>query len=127
MTPLFASEVPKVSVAPETLFHIGPFAVTNSNMLGIIGVSLLLIVMFWTARAIKKGSRSRFMHLILWFFESLYDTTVEVIGDKHVARKVLPLAVTLVFFFLVNNWLGIFPFVGPITYHGHELFRGAAA
>jgi F-type H+-transporting ATPase subunit a len=121
------AEVPHVSVAPITLFHIGPFAVTNSQMLGIIGVSLLLFIMFWTVRALARGSRNRFMHMILWFFENLYDTTVEVIGDKQVARKVLPLAVTLLFFFLINNWLGILPIVGPITYNGHELFRGAAA
>jgi F-type H+-transporting ATPase subunit a len=67
------------------------------------------------------------MHMVLWAFESLYDTAVEVIGDKTVARKVLPLAVTLLFFFLINNWLGILPFVGPITYDGIPLFRGAAA
>jgi F-type H+-transporting ATPase subunit a len=127
MIQLFASEVPHVSVAPITLFHIGPLAVTNSQMLGFVGVGLLLGILFWTASAVRRGSRSRFMHAILWFFESLYDTTVEVIGDKQVARKVLPLAVTLVFFFLINNWLGILPVVGSVTYNGHELFRGAAA
>lgn len=127
MNILFASEVPHVTVAPVTLFHIGPLAVTNSQMLGLVGIAALLAIMFGTARAIKRGSRSRLMHMVLWFFESLYDTTVEVIGDKQVARKVLPLAATLVFFFLINNWLGIFPFVGPVTYGGHELFRGAAA
>lgn len=123
----FASESPKVSVAPETLFHIGPFAVTNSQMLGVVGVTLILVLLFWTKRALLKGSRSRLMHMVMWAFESLYDTTIEVIGDKAVARKILPLAVTLLFFFLVNNWLGIFPFVGSVTYNGTPLFRGAAA
>jgi len=127
MLHLFAAEGPHVSVAPVTLFEIGGFPITNSHMLGLIGVGILLWIMFWTVRALKRGSRNRFMHLILWAFESLYDTTVEVIGDKEVARKVLPLAITLVFFFLINNWLGILPIVGPITYNGHELFRGAAA
>ena len=127
MMQLFAAETPHVSVAPVTLFDIGGFPVTNSHMLGLIGVSILLAIMFGTVRALKKGSRNRFMHMILWFFESLYDTTVEVVGDKQVARKILPLAVTLVFFFLINNWIGILPIVGPITYDGHELFRGAAA
>src|SRR6476646_10737772 len=120
----FASEPPKVSVAPETLFHVGPLAVTNSQLLGVVGVTLILVGLFWTVRALKRGSRSRFMHAILWAFESLYDTTIEVVGDKEVARKIMPLAVTLLFFFLVNNWLGVFPFVGPITYHGIPLFRG---
>lgn len=122
-----ASEAPTVSVAPETLFHLGPFMVTNSQMLGLVGVTILLILLFWTKHALQKGSRNRLMHMVLWAFESLYDTTVEVIGDKVVARKVLPLAVTLLFFFLINNWLGIFPFVGSITYNGTPLFRGAAA
>jgi F-type H+-transporting ATPase subunit a len=125
---LFASQpAPTVSIGPETLFHVGPFAVTNSQILGMLGVSIILAMLFWTIWAVKHGSRSRFMHLILWAFESLYDTTLEVVGDKDVARKILPLAVTLLFFFLVNNWLGIFPFVGSVTYHGTPLFRGAAA
>jgi F-type H+-transporting ATPase subunit a len=109
------------------LFHIGGFPITNAQMLGILGIGVLLAIMFGVVRAIKRGSRSLGMHTMLWAFESLYDTTVEVVGDKHVARKILPLAVTLVFFFLINNWLGVFPFVGPITYNGEPLFRGAAA
>ena len=127
MLNLFASEAPHVSVAPEAVFHIGPLVVTNSQMLSILGVGILLAIMFGTVKAIRRGSRGRGMHFMLWAFESLYDTTVEVIGDRQVARKVLPLAITLVFFFLINNWLGILPFVGAITYNGTELFRGAAA
>jgi len=122
-----ASATPTVSVAPETLFHIGSMPVTNSQMLGTLGVLILLTIMFGAVRAVRKGSRSRLMHLMLWAFESLYDTTVEVIGDKAVARKVMPLSVTLLFFFLINNWLGILPFVGAVKYHGTEVFRGAAA
>lgn len=127
MNLLFAAETPHVSVAPEVLFHVGGFPITNTQVLGLVGVTILLVIMFSVVRAIKRGSRSRGMHAMVWAFESLYDTTVEVIGDKKVARKVLPLAVTLVFFFLINNWLGIFPFVGPITYEGTAIFRGAAA
>jgi F-type H+-transporting ATPase subunit a len=52
---------------------------------------------------------------------------VEVIGDKKTAKKILPLAVTLMLFFLVNNWLGLLPVVGSVTYHGHPLLRGQAA
>lgn len=123
----FASTMPEISISPQTLFNVGPLAITNSQVLGAIGVALLLGVMFFTVRAIKKGSRSRLMHLVMMLFENLYDTTVEVLGDKQVARKVIPLAVTLMLFFMVNNWLGILPGVGSITWHGHELFRGVAA
>lgn len=125
----FAAEGPHISIAPETLFHWGPLAITNAQLLGAVGTVLLLGILFWTVRAVRRGSNSRFMHAVMWLFESLYDTTVEVIGDKHIAKKVIPLAVTLMLFFMINNWLGLLPFVGPITY-GEEhapLFRGVAA
>jgi len=123
-----AQKPPVVSVAPETVFHVGNhFIVTNSQLLGLLGVLIILGVFFGVKRALKRGSRSRFMHTIMWAFESLYDTTVEVIGDKAVAMKVLPLAVTLMFFFLINNWLGILPFVGSVSWHEVPIFRGAAA
>lgn len=124
---MFASTTPEISIAPETLFHVGPLAITNSQILGAIGVLTLLVILLAAVRGVKKGSRSRFVHAVVWMFEGLYDTTVEVIGDKKTARKIMPLAITLMFFFLINNWLGILPVVGSVTYHGHELFRGVAA
>jgi len=127
MNSMFASASPTVSVAPETLFHIGPLPVTNAQMLGILGISLMLWLLFYTAKQVKTGKRGRLMHAVMWLFESLYDTTVDVIGDRKVAMKVLPLAVTLMFFFLVNNWLGVLPFVGSVTFNGIPLFRGFAA
>ncbi len=118
---------PHISIAPETLFHIGPIAITNAQILGSLGALILVWILFATVRAVKKGSRSRGMHAVMWLFESLYDTTVEVIGDKSVAKKVLPLAVTLMLFFMINNWLGLLPFVGSVLYDGQPLLRGVAA
>lgn len=123
----FAADGPHISIAPDTLFHIGPLPITNSLILGLVGGVLVFWMLLATARAIQRGSRSRGAHLVLWLFESLYDTTVEVIGDKRVAKKVVPLAVTLVFFFVINNWLGLLPIVGSITYNGLPLLRGVAA
>lgn len=125
---LFAMAQPTVSVAPETVFHVGRFIVTNSQVLGSIGVTIMLCVLFAAKRQVKKGGRGRFVHAVMWMFESLYDTTVEVVGDRDVAMKVLPLAVTLMFFFLINNWLGVIPFAsGAVTYKHVALLRGAAA
>lgn len=127
MFSLFAAESPHISIAPDTLFHIGPLIITNSFLLGLIGSVLVFWLLFVTARGVQRGSRSRFVHTILWAFESLYDTAVEVIGDRKTAKKIVPLAITLVFFFVINNWLGLLPVVGPITWNGAPLFRGAAA
>jgi len=127
MSMFFASAAPEISIAPEQLFHVGPLVITNAQVLGSIGVLIVVTLLLLTVRAIRRGSRNRFAHAVLWLFENLYDTTVEVVGDKTVAKKVLPLAVTLMLFFLVNNWLGLLPVVGSITYHHHPLLRGQAA
>lgn len=118
---------PHISIAPEAIFHVGPIPITNAQLLGLIGSGLLLWLMFSVTKAVRTGKRGRLMHAILWLFENLYDTAVEVIGDRNVARKVLPLAVTLFLFFLINNWLGLLPFVGPLTWNDTPIFRGAAA
>src|SRR5687767_10373592 len=125
----FASEAagPHISIAAEELFHFGPIVITNASLLGIVGGLLVLWILWATVKAHKRGSRSRFMHAVMWLFENLYDTTVEVIGDKKIARKVLPLAITIMFFFMLNNWLGLLPIVGSITYNDVPLLRGVAA
>lgn len=118
---------PHISIAPQTLFHIFGLPITNSQLTGFIGCLIIFGLFAHTVRSIRKGSKSRLAGFVMWMFEILYDTVVNVIGDRTIARRVLPLAITIVFFFTINNWLGILPGVGSITYHGHELFRGAAA
>lgn len=118
---------PHVSIGPDTLFHIGPFPVTNAHMLALVGAVIILTLAFKLVKGVRNGSRSRFVHGAMALFENLYDTTVEVVGDRDVARKVLPLAVTLFIFFLVNNWLGLLPFLNAVTWNGDPLLRGAAA
>jgi F-type H+-transporting ATPase subunit a len=125
----FASETagPHISIAPETIFTIGPFVVTNSQILSIVGLGVLAWLFARTVREIRSGKMGRISSAVLWLFENLYDTCVEVIGDKRVVKKILPLAITIVFFFVINNWLGLLPVVGPITYNDVPIFRGAAA
>ncbi|MDB5181671.1 MAG: atpB [Candidatus Saccharibacteria bacterium] len=123
----FAAEGPHISIAPQTLFHLFGLPITNSQLTGFIGSMLLLALFAHTIRSIRNGSKSRLAGFVMWMFEILYDTIIDVIGDRTIAKRVLPLAITIVFFFTINNWLGILPGVGSITYHGHELFRGAAA
>lgn len=123
----FASEVPTISIGPEKLFEFGPLTITNTQVLGFIGSMILLALFFTTAKQVKTGKFNGLGHFMFWMFETMYDTAIEVIGDRSIARKVFPYAVTIVFFFTINNWLGILPGIGSITYHDEPLFRGVAA
>lgn len=130
----FASEAagkaagPHISISAEVLWHIGPFAITNSQLLGLFGAGLVVWLLYSTAQKAQSGAAmNRVQAGAMWIFEMLYKTAVDVIGNRDIARKVMPLGATIVFFFAINNWIGLLPFVGPITYDGAPLFRGVAA
>lgn len=100
-------ELPHISMAAETLFHIGGFPVTNSLFTTWIGM-LVLIVVSWRF--------SRRMKLVPTGLQNVVETAVEMFyngvakpraGEE--AALFLPLAGTLFFFILVANWMGLLP------------------
>ncbi|PLS81447.1 ATP synthase subunit A [Candidatus Saccharibacteria bacterium] len=95
--------------------------------LGIISYILIITTGLWLAKSIQRGSKNRFVLFMQWIFEMLLTTVEEVMGDKKRARQLAPLAITLFFFIITNYYLGILPFVGPVTYNGIPFFRGLAA
>lgn len=129
MNPLayIAESSPHISISSDVLFHLGPLPISNSFLLGLLGYGLVVIIFLSTVTLLRRGSRSRFMHAVIWVFEMLFDSAAEVLGSRERAKKVAPLAITLFVAILLNNWLGLLPFVGPITFDGKPLFRGLAA
>lgn len=73
---IFAATGPHISIAPETIFHVGPIAITNAQILGALGSLILIWILFATVRAVRQGSRSRGAHAVLWLFENLYDLSL---------------------------------------------------
>lgn len=118
---------PVVSLPAERLFVWGPVVFTNSMLLGLIGTATLFWLLLYTKAKIKSGRHSRLSVGILWIYEILMRTTEEVSGSRAAARRIAPLAITLFLFIVVNNWLEILPFVGPVKFHGEPLFRGLAS
>lgn len=118
---------PHVSLVAEHLFNIGPLRISNSMVLGVIGTAIVVGLFFYTRYRIQLNSHTRVSVAMLALFEMLLSTTEEVVGSRALALKLAPLAITLFFVIVVNNWVGILPFVGPVTYHGEPLFRGLAS
>ena len=124
---MFAASGPEISLSAKPLFDSGPLLVTNSTMLGIFGTGVLLGVLFYARGRIKAGRFDRLSVAVLWIFEILFKTAEDVLGSRDQAKKIAPLAITMFLIIMVNNWMGLLPFVGPLTYHGEPLFRGLAA
>lgn len=116
-----------ISLAAETLFTIGGFAVTNALFLGAFGVIIFVGIFAYVASMLKRGKYNRFVGLVQWAFEGMLAGIDSVIPDKQIARRIMPLALTIFFFVLISYWLSILPGVASITWNGVPVFRSLAA
>lgn len=131
MTPVFfAATGPHISVKAQEVANVFGVSVTNSHLLGLLGL-LVLVWIFWrTKQAVDGVKKHNFLtRLMTWAFEGLYRTVLQVIPDVTWAKRVAPLTITIFFFVVSQYYLGLLPFVGPITIdsHGTPLFRGGVA
>lgn len=125
----FASSL-HISVKADEVMSIGGISITNSHMLGALGLVVLVWLLFRTRSAVLGRKKHTFAtRLVHWAFDGLYGTVQQVIPDKVWAAKVAPLVITIFLFVLAQYWLGLLPFVGPVTVgdHGTPLFRGGVA
>lgn len=127
MSPLiqfFADSGPTVFVAPGKDLTIAGFTITNSILYGwicIVFLTLLFIVIAKRVRIKPRGGFTQIVEVGVDFITNLVENSFE---DKKTGRKYVPFFVTLFFFILFNNWLGLLPIVGEGFRSGaHPLFR----
>jgi F-type H+-transporting ATPase subunit a len=126
----FAATGPHISVKAQEVFNVAGVSITNSHMLGILGLIVLVWLFLRTKSAVDGKKKHNFAtRLMTWAFEGLYNTVLQVIPDQKWAKRVAPLTITIFFFVIAQYYLGLLPFVGPITIdeHGTPLFRGGVA
>lgn len=121
---LFAAAGPHISVKAEEMFRIGDIVITNSHLLGVLGIVILLWLLFRTRSTVLGRKKPNFAtRLVTWTFEGLYNSVRQVIPDQKWAARVAPVAITIFFFVIAQYWMGILPIVGPITMNGSPIFR----
>jgi len=104
----------------EPIVHVGNFAITNALLTSWIAVFLIIIISIFLRRKIReipKGIQN-FFEIIVSGALSLCD---QITNDRKITNRIFPLAISVFFFVLINNWLGILPFGGfGIVEHGSE-------
>jgi F-type H+-transporting ATPase subunit a len=121
----FADSGPAVHVAPAGVLHIGGLTITNSILYGWISITAICIILIMVARRVTVRPRGGLVQFIEAGAEFIVNLVTNSFDDKKRARKYVPFFVTLFFFLLLNNWLGLLPGVGEAFHGGGDvpLFR----
>ncbi|HSE61576.1 MAG TPA: F0F1 ATP synthase subunit A [Candidatus Saccharimonadales bacterium] len=116
MLSFFAAEGSGVPLAAEPVFHVGPLAVTNSMLFGIITAVAVILILAAAAKRTAARPKSKFAFAVESLIDMIWGAITEnFAGDRERARKHLPLVITLFTFILVNNLSGLLPGMGSIT------------
>jgi F-type H+-transporting ATPase subunit a len=102
-----------ISLRAEQIFRIGSFPVTNSVLLAFIAVVLLAAIAITLNRrmAMVPTGMQNIAEMVIEGALGLMDS---VLGTRQKSEKYLPLVLTIFFFVLFSNWLGLLPGVGSI-------------
>ena len=118
---LFAADSgPNIHIAPGTVVHIFGLNLTNSVLYGWVSAVIIICLLTYVARRITVRPKAG----VVQFIEAGADFVTEMVtssfDDKARGRKYVPFFVTLFFFILLNNWLGLLPFVGEGLHVGES-------
>lgn len=111
---------PTIIVAPETIFHIGALAVTNTMFTSWIVVFILCAVALYAGPRMQLVPTG-FSGVIEGIVAGFYGVVEGVVGEAR-ARQFFFLAATIFFYVIVSNYFGLLPgnmFIGkPEIGHG---------
>jgi F-type H+-transporting ATPase subunit a len=120
----FSASSPTVFVSPLKVTHIAGFPITNSIIYGWISAVVLCCLFIAVARRVTVNPKRGFIQIVEVGVEFIDNLVTGSFDDKKVARKYVAFFVTLFFFILFNNWLGLLPIVGEGFKSGsHPLLR----
>ncbi|MFH1947554.1 MAG: F0F1 ATP synthase subunit A [Candidatus Magasanikbacteria bacterium] len=119
-----SAEIHIPPLAPEVLFQIGNFNITNTMINAWIAIVIFLILGYFVKRSTRlrpgklQNTCEFFLELLLGYFD-------QVTGSRKKTIKFLPVVGSIFFFVLLSNWLGLLPGTGSITFGHNMLLRPA--
>ena len=101
----------EITLFAEPILHFENFTLTNALLTSWVAVAVIIILSVF----LRKGLRE-----IPGKLQSIFEMMVEgalamcdqVTNDRALSLKIFPIAISVFFFILINNWLGIMPLGG---------------
>ncbi|MDD5031437.1 MAG: F0F1 ATP synthase subunit A [Patescibacteria group bacterium] len=119
-----------VSLAPDILFFIGGFPVTNTFFWSLF-ISLFLIILILFVRSRLKLIPGGLQNIVELLLEGGYSFVKSIAGTEKKAKRLFPLVFTMFVFILVANLATYIPGQSAVTLHKEEgvvsVFRAVIA
>lgn len=106
-------KLPAIAIAPDTIFTIFGFPVTNTLLNTWISIVILLIIFYFGAIHRRNLIPSGFQNAFEWLIDGLLGL-VESVAGKEKGRKFFPLVASFFLFIVIANIFDVLPGVDTI-------------
>lgn len=107
------SEGVTVSLAAETVAHIGTFPITNTLIMSLVSTGLLSTLAILVSRKVQAVPRG-LQNIVEFILEGALNLMDTITGDRRQSLRFFPFVFTFFIFILASNFLGLLPGIGPI-------------
>ncbi|MBI2028565.1 MAG: F0F1 ATP synthase subunit A [Candidatus Levybacteria bacterium] len=118
-----------VSFAPELIFKIGQFPITNTLLNTLFVDATLIGGAFYISRNLQLVPKGKLQNITESVIETFYTLLVSVAENR--AIKIFPYFMSFFLFILFANWSGLIPGIGTIGFWEHDklipFFRGTTS
>ena len=100
-----------VTLFAEPIHYFSNFTLTNSLLTSWVAVAIIVILAL-VLRSKLKTIPGKLQNIFEMIVDGALDLCDQVTNDRALSLQIFPIAISVFFFILVNNWLGILPLGG---------------
>ena len=101
----------EITLFAEPIFHSGNFTVTNALLTSWFVVAIIIVLSF-ILRSKLRVIPGKLQSIFEMVVEGALDLCDQVTNSRALSLKIFPIAISVFFFILINNWLGLLPVGG---------------
>lgn len=101
----------EITLYAEPITHVGSFDITNA-LLSSWAVVIIIIFMSIVIRKSLREVPGKIQNIFELVIEGALNLCDQVTNNRKISIKIFPIAISVFFFILLNNWFGLLPIGG---------------
>ncbi|HCY18051.1 MAG: ATP synthase subunit a [Candidatus Nomurabacteria bacterium GW2011_GWF2_35_12] len=101
----------EITLFAEPVYHYKNFPITNALLTSWV-VVIIIIILSFILRSKLREIPSKIQNLFEIIVEGALSLCDQVTNNRTLSMKIFPIAISVFFFILINNWFGILPLGG---------------